>query len=89
MKLGPYEVEGELGRGGMGVVYAVRRDGRSLALKWIERDQTPPDMLERFRLEAQALARVSHPHVVTLLDFGSTPYTHAPIALTRTFFLLN
>ncbi len=73
MKLGPYEVEGELGRGGMGVVYAVRRDGRSLALKWIERDQTPPDMLERFRLEAQALARVSHPHVVTLLDFGSTP----------------
>jgi len=62
-----------LGRGGMGAVYKARqkRLDRLVALKIL-----PPeighdaDFTERFAREAQAMARVSHPHIVTIHDFG-------------------
>src|SRR5258706_2516176 len=62
-----------LGRGGMGVVYEARqpRLNRLVALKILapEREQDP-EFAGRFEKEAQALARLSHPNIVTIHDFG-------------------
>lgn len=62
-----------LGRGGMGVVYRARQRalGRDVALKLLapEREKDP-QFAERFTREAQALARLDHPHIVTVHDFG-------------------
>ncbi len=62
-----------LGRGGMGVVYKARQKSldRLVALKLLapEREKDP-QFSERFAREAQALARLSHPHIVTVHDFG-------------------
>ncbi len=67
-----YEVLGEVGRGGMGIVYKARlRDGGQLvALKIIRKDRTQPEALERFRREARAAARLSHPNIVQLYEAG-------------------
>jgi hypothetical protein len=68
VRIGPYEIVRELGRGGMGVVYEVSHPAapRRLALKLILDDGAPPDELERFRREARLLARVRHPSVVVV-----------------------
>jgi len=62
-----------LGRGGMGVVYKARQKAlnRFVALKLLapERVQDPA-FAERFAREAQALAALSHPNIVTIYDFG-------------------
>lgn len=64
-----------LGRGGMGVVYKARqpRLNRLVALKILapEREKDPA-FAGRFEKEAQALARLSHPNIVTIHDFGET-----------------
>jgi hypothetical protein len=62
-----------LGRGGMGVVYKARqpRLNRFVALKILAREkEQDPRFAERFTREAQALARLSHPNIVTIYDFG-------------------
>jgi predicted Ser/Thr protein kinase len=68
VRIGPYEVVREIGRGGMGVVYEVRHPDipRRLAIKVIMDDSAGPEELERFRREARLLARVRHPSVVTV-----------------------
>ncbi len=62
-----------LGRGGMGVVYRARQKSldRLVALKILapEREKDP-EFAARFAREAQALARLDHPHIVTVYDFG-------------------
>ncbi len=62
-----------LGRGGMGVVYKARQKSldRLVALKLLapEREKDP-EFSDRFAREAQALAKLSHPHIVTVHDFG-------------------
>ena len=67
------EVLACLGRGGMGVVYKARQKSldRLVALKILapEREKDP-QFAERFAREAQALAKLSHPHIVTVYDFG-------------------
>src|SRR5262249_10493640 len=68
-----YVIVGELGRGGMGVVYQARQIGsdRLVALKLI-RDSAlaGPQERARFRIEAEAAARVRHPNVVTIYEVG-------------------
>lgn len=67
--LADYELGGELGRGSFGVVWVARHRqlGRTVAIK--ELTSTTEADRERFRREARLLARIRHPHVVTVHDF--------------------
>ncbi len=70
---GKYRVGEVLGRGGMGVVYRGTDEelGGTVAVKFLHRMFTwDPALRERFRREAQALARLRHPGIVSLLHFG-------------------
>ncbi len=74
-----FEILGELGRGGMGVVYQARRrgDGRVVALKVIRKERLlDEEAVRRFRREAQAAARASHPNIVRILDSDHSGDTH-------------
>ena len=74
--LGKYEIRHEIGRGAMGVVY----EGydpmikRIVALKTIRADQLAgaegPNVVARFRREAQAAGRLNHPNIVSIYEFG-------------------
>ncbi len=68
-----YEVLEVLGRGGMGVVYKARQRGlnRPVALKTLREDvEQDPDTLARLRVEAQAMARMQHPHIIQVFAIG-------------------
>ncbi|MHC4480197.1 MAG: serine/threonine-protein kinase [Planctomycetota bacterium] len=70
---GGFEIEGEIGRGGMGVVYRVRQVSldREVALKVLRPALEPESgLVERFRAEAQAGSRISHPNLVEVYDVG-------------------
>ncbi len=67
-----YIVEGVLGRGGMGEVHRGRHErlGLVVALKILT--SPSPELEKRFEREAQLMARVRHPNIVGILDFGQT-----------------
>ncbi len=67
-----YEVSGELGRGGMGVVYRARdpRLNRDVAIKLIPPNQLNAESEQRFQREAQIVAQMDHPAIVPIYDFG-------------------
>src|SRR5262249_14777552 len=67
------EIEAELGRGGMGVVYRARQRGldRVVALKMILAGaHAGAEAVERFRVEAEAIARLQHPGIVQVHEIG-------------------
>ena len=77
--LGRYLVETRLGSGAMGTVYRGRhlKLRRSVAIKVLHEDfASHPTMLERFRREAEAAARLRHPNVSGVLDVGETADRH-------------
>ena len=77
MSVGPFLVERELARGGMGIVYAARdeRLGRRVALKLLRPELlTVASDVERHRLEAEAAARLRHPNIVGIHEVGQSPH---------------
>lgn len=62
-----------IGRGGMGEVWQATDEvlGRAVAVKLMLANAADPSAGDRFRLEAQTAARLSHPHVVGVFDFGT------------------
>jgi predicted Ser/Thr protein kinase/lysylphosphatidylglycerol synthetase-like protein (DUF2156 family) len=74
-KLPQFEILEILGRGGMGVVYKARQVqlDRLVALKILPPvDALSPDFVARFTREARALAKLNHPNIVNVHDFGET-----------------
>ena len=72
-RLGPYEVLGLIGAGGMGEVYQARdtRLDRTVALKvLLAHSSTDPERRARFEREAKAIAGLNHPYICTLHDVG-------------------
>jgi serine/threonine protein kinase len=68
-----YQILGILGHGGMGVVYRARQKslGREVAVKMVLPDTVlRPDVIARFRREAEAIAHLQHPNILQIYDFG-------------------
>jgi serine/threonine protein kinase len=77
--LAGYELLGELGRGGMGVVYKARHErmNRMVALKVINKEHLAhPDAVRWFYREIQAAAQLSHPNIVIAYDAGKCGDRH-------------
>jgi eukaryotic-like serine/threonine-protein kinase len=76
-KIGKYTIHGEIGKGGMGIVYRGSDPyiGRTVAIKTVRLDilrqeSGRDEALKRFLREAQAAGRLSHPNIVTIYDVG-------------------
>lgn len=71
-QIGGFEIEKELGRGGMGIVYAARRlaDNQEVAIKVLPKHTTSSSKLERFQREAKAASAVQHPSIVPVFESG-------------------
>src|SRR5581483_917990 len=71
---GSYEILGEVARGAMGAVYRARdtrRGGQEVALKvLLQGNKAEGEDLERFKREARSLARLAHPSIVRVYDYG-------------------
>ncbi len=76
VRVGPYRIVHEIGRGGMGAVYLAERADeefdRRVALKVVKRGMDTDEVLRRFRHERQILASLEHPNIARLLDGGAT-----------------
>ncbi len=69
-----YRVLERIGHGGMGAVYKIKHErmGKIAAMKVLHRELTQErDVVRRFRQEAQAVSRLSHPNTVQVFDFGT------------------
>ena len=79
-KLGPYEIQSQLGAGGMGEVYRARdtRLDRIVAVKVLPASfSSDADRLRRFEQEARSVAALNHPNILAVHDIGTfdgTPY---------------
>src|SRR6201997_5606086 len=70
---GRYRLDARIGRGGMSTVYRAFDTvlERPVAIKLMHREiASDSDQLERFRREARAVAQLSHPHIVSVIDAG-------------------
>jgi len=73
---GRYRLDAVIGRGGMSTVYRAFDTvlERTVAIKVMHREiAADSDQLERFRREARSVARLNHPHIVTVIDAGEEP----------------
>ncbi len=70
--IGRYEIDGLLGRGGMGAVYSAHDPaiGRPVAIKLVSEGFRDPRARERLANEARAAGRLQHPNIVTIFDVG-------------------
>jgi serine/threonine protein kinase len=82
-RIAGYRIIGELGRGGMGVVYRATQlsPNREVALKMLLPGHFRKDARTRFLIEAQALAALQHPHILPLYDSGD--HNGQPFFTTR------
>ncbi|MBC7609142.1 MAG: serine/threonine protein kinase, partial [Polaromonas sp.] len=77
-RIGKYIVQGELGRGGMGVVYQAMDPliERQVAIKTVSKNlldtHDAQSMMQRFKREAQAAGRLTHPNIVAVYEYGET-----------------
>jgi len=72
VQLGNYQIESQIGAGGMGVVYRARdtRLGRPVAIKFLFDDLADAAARRRFQREAHTASSLNHPHIVTVFDVG-------------------
>jgi serine/threonine protein kinase len=82
-RIGPYEISGETGRGGMGTVYRAKdtRLERDVALKFVwEAGINSSERVPHFDREVRAASALNHPNIVTVHDVGSaqTEYRTSP-----------
>ena len=79
---GKYRVDSLMGQGGMGKVFRVThlQLNKTFALKLMNFNSSDndPNRIARFKREAEALAKINHPNVVMVTDFGVTPEEHVP-----------
>jgi serine/threonine protein kinase len=84
-RVGPYVIEGEIGRGGMGSVWRARRaDDRfetTVAIKFLHLSWIGLQGEQRFRSEGQMLGRLDHPNIARLIDAGLLGGTHPYLVL--------
>ncbi|TVQ08996.1 MAG: serine/threonine protein kinase [Balneolaceae bacterium] len=77
IRVGPFQVERQVGTGGMGNVYLARRFTggfeQTVALKLIKYGMGSDHAVRRFEAERSILARLQHPHIARLIDGGLTP----------------
>jgi tetratricopeptide (TPR) repeat protein len=74
-RIGPYQIESEIGSGGMGSVYLAQRVDefrQKAAIKLMRRGMDSRLVVSRFRYERQILAGLDHPNIARLLDGGAT-----------------
>ena len=94
-RIGEYEVVRLLGKGGMSEVYEVEnvRLGSRHALKLFTYEKDDPEIRERFQVEGKLLARLSHPRIVKVTDFGvetsSVPSASSPTGAGRPYFVMD
>jgi len=72
-RLGPYELHEVIGKGGMATVYRAHQPSmdRDVAIKIISPElAAEPEFAERFEREARIIARLQHPHILPVFDFG-------------------
>lgn len=73
--IGPYKLRERLGTGGMGIVWAAEQKSpikRKVALKLIKPGMDTEQVISRFEAEREALSRMNHPNIATVLDAGTT-----------------
>jgi len=78
-RIGRYEILDEIGRGGFATVYKARdtKLKRDVALKVLHPQlTTDPQFVQRFHQEAEAAAKIEHPHIVTIYDVGEEDGQH-------------